>query len=73
MLGQYSFNYYKSKKTNTVVKKIQVIGESILKALNKGAVIGSAVNYSRDLGNHPANILTPTYLCLLYTSPSPRD
>ena len=62
MLGQYSFNYYKSKKTNTVVKKIQVIGESSLKALNKGSVIGSAVNYSRDLGNHPANILTPTYL-----------
>ena len=62
MLGQYSFNHYKSKKTNNVVKNIQIIGKSNLKALNKGAIIGSAVNYSRDLGNHPANILTPTYL-----------
>ena len=62
MLGQYSFNHYKSKKTNSVVKKVQVIGKSSLKSLNKGSVIGSSVNYSRDLGNHPANILTPTYL-----------
>ena len=25
-------------------------------------VIGQSVNYARSLGNHPANILTPTYL-----------
>ncbi len=62
MLGQYNFSHYKSKKNKNVVSKIQIVGKSDLKTLNKGAVIGSAVNYSRDLGNHPANILTPTYL-----------
>ena len=62
MLGQYNFNHYKSKKNQNVVSKIQIVGKSDLKTLNKGAVIGSAVNYSRDLGNHPANILTPSYL-----------
>ena len=62
MLGQYSFNHYKSKKNKNVVSEIQIVGKSDLKTLNKGTIIGSAVNYSRDLGNHPANILTPTYL-----------
>ena len=28
----------------------------------KVQVIGESVNYARDLGNHPANFLTPTYL-----------
>ena len=62
MLGQYSFTHYKSKKKNDVVKKVQIIGESNIDSLEKGVSIGHAVNYSRDLGNHPANILTPSYL-----------
>ena len=62
MLGQYTFTDYKSKKTNYSVNKVKIVGKANLQSLDKGYVIGSAVNYSRDLGNHPANILTPTYL-----------
>ena len=37
--------------------------ESIfLDFLEKGRIIGYAVNYSRDLGNHPPNIMTPEFM-----------
>ncbi len=62
LLGQYKFIDYKSKKTNFCLKEVVFIGDSNLKSLNKGQVIGQSVNYARDLGNHPANILTPSYL-----------
>ena len=62
LLGQYKFIDYKSKKTNFSLKEVVFIGDSNLKSLNKGQVIGQSVNYARDLGNHPANILTPSYL-----------
>ena len=62
LLGQYNFSDYKSKKQKSVLSKILVCGDADLKSLNKGAIIGDAVNYCRDLGNHPPNILTPTYL-----------
>ena len=62
LLGQYKFLDYKSKKNNLSLKKVIFIGNTNLNSLNKGLVIGESVNYARDLGNHPANILTPTYL-----------
>ena len=31
-------------------------------SLNKGLILGTAVGFARDLGNHPANILTTSYL-----------
>ena len=37
-------------------------GKIDVNALKIGQVLGEAVCFSRDLGNHPANILTPTYL-----------
>jgi leucyl aminopeptidase len=30
--------------------------------LDKGLIIGQSVGFARDLSNHPANVLTPTYL-----------
>ena len=58
-LGSYNFNYYKSKN-----KKEFTIKSSILDAdkigINDGLIISNATCYSRDLANHPSNILTPS-------------
>jgi len=62
LLGQYKFLDYKSKQNKSSLKNITFIGNANLNSLNKGLIIGESVNYARDLGNHPANILTPTYL-----------
>ena len=62
LLGQYKFLDYKSKQDKPTLKKVTFIGNANLNSLNKGLIIGGSVNYARDLGNHPANILTPTYL-----------
>ena len=39
-----------------MIYSITFIGDCNKTALNKGLIIASAVNYSRDLGNHPANL-----------------
>ena len=63
ILGSYSFDDYKSKKSKknhlTSISLMGKVDESIIK---KAEVIGNSVCFARDLGNHPANILTPTYL-----------
>ena len=62
ILGSYMFNDYKSKSKNNTVKKIDFFGNCNKNSLKKGKMIGYGVNLARDLGNHPPNILTPTYL-----------
>ena len=63
MLGSYVFDNYKTDK-NKDRKSVDVTfcGKIDVNALKIGQVLGGAVCFSRDLGNHPANILTPTYL-----------
>ena len=63
VLGKYHFIEYKSKNNiKSNIENILCVGKCHHENIEKGQVIGSAVNYSRDLGNHPANILTPSYL-----------
>ena len=62
VLGAYNFTDYKSKNKTFEVKEIVVFGKCDLTSLQKGQIIAEGVNFSRDLGNHPPNILTPTYL-----------
>ena len=63
VLGSYEFNNYKTKKDESVkANSITMYGNVDAKSLDKGAVLGASVGFARDLGNHPANILTPTYL-----------
>ena len=62
MLGSYLFNDYKSKSKNNTVNKVEFFGDCNINALAKGRIVGLGVNFARDLGNHPPNILTPTYL-----------
>jgi len=63
ILGSYCFEDHKSKKNQKKhLKSIQLIGKIDKKIANKAQIIGESVCFARDLGNHPANILTPTYL-----------
>ena len=57
------FNDYKTKREDSVkASSIIMYGRIDSKSLDKGVVVGKSVGFARDLGNHPANILTPTYL-----------
>ena len=63
ILGSYRFNDYKTKKDeDTRSGSALVSGNVDKKSLEKGRILGASVCFARDLGNHPANILTPTYL-----------
>ena len=69
VMGNYQFTEYKSENKETVeIKKVTLVWEKdvSLDSVNKGVEIGktiaNAVNYVRDLGNHPANVMTPTKL-----------
>ena len=63
LLGSYEFNNYKSKSEDDVkIESMTMFGNVDKKSLDKGLVLGTSVGFARDLGNHPANILTPTYI-----------
>ena len=63
VLGNYQFLDYKTVDVkNNTLKSISFFGAYDKKSSEVGQVLGESVNYSRSLGNHPANILTPTYL-----------
>ena len=62
VLGSYQFLDYKTKdKKKFEPETIRVIGCDHGE-INKGVAIGSAVCFARDLGNHPGNKATPSYL-----------
>ena len=62
-LGGYEFLDYKSKvKASNTLENINICGNVNESAINSGKVLGDSVSLARDLGNHPANILTPTLM-----------
>ena len=63
LLGSYEFKNYKSNKEDNVkAESMTMFGNVDKKSIDKGLVLGTSVGFARDLGNHPANILTPTYI-----------
>lgn len=64
VLGSYRFlNYKKSEDEYTGIETVTVLSDSdIAPALNYGMSVSAGVALARDLGNHPSNIATPTYL-----------
>lgn len=69
VMGGYQFKEYKTEdaeKFELQDLKILVSNEQEIKLANNGAkigkIIGESVNYVRDLGNHPSNVMTPTKL-----------
>lgn len=70
--GLYSFDKYKSKKSETKIKKIIISSEDysgdkidradIEKAIQFGELISAAVNFTRDIINHTPDDMTPAKL-----------
>ncbi len=62
-LGSYQFLDYKSEDKNKfTVSTVQILGDVDEYLIKSGFDIASGVSVARDMGNHPANILTPTYM-----------
>ena len=62
ILGSYSFDDYKTENKKQDYLNCTIYGEINHDEVTQGAALGNSVAFARDLGNHPANILTPTYL-----------
>ena len=63
ILSSYRFlNYLTDERGKYHLKSITMVGSCNEDAAKKGAIIASAVCDSRDLGNHPGNIATPSKL-----------
>jgi len=62
VLGSYIFDDYKSDKKKFHLNHVSLMGKNDKKVIEKGRILAESVCFARDLGNHPANILTPTYI-----------
>ncbi len=66
VLGLYSFDKYKTDSDSSEIEAVNVVefDESKLApartAVERGCAISDAVNLARDMGNEPANYMTPT-------------
>jgi leucyl aminopeptidase len=67
LLGLYSFTKYKKSEYGNINEILIVVREEeivpILEpAIGKGKLIAEAVNLARDMGNEPANYMTPSQM-----------
>ena len=69
LLGLYQFNLYRTE--NAPVKEIKSIAfiveqqaqkSQVEQAVRWGQAVADATTFVRDLCNHPANVMTPTYI-----------
>lgn len=70
-LGTYSFDTYLSKKEEKTLENIfllpsltlsENLSSDLQEALTEGIILGEATILSRQLGNEPASVVTPSYL-----------
>ena len=62
VLGSYRFNSHRTgDEDGPDLEDVTVLGGDET-GLSKGAIIANGVCLARDLGNHPANVVTPTRL-----------
>ena len=65
-LGLYSFEKYKSNSKDLSINAVNVVEfdqsklDDISQGIDRGTVIAGAVNLAREMGNEPANHMTPT-------------
>ncbi len=68
LLSQYTFTPYRKKDDNggdglkSILFAAGKDGAKIKAGLNAAEIICGAVYFARDLGNHPGNVATPTFL-----------
>ena len=66
VLGLYSFDKYKSDPGSESIEAVNVVEfdsgkiDAARSGAERGATIAEAVNLARDMGNEPANVMTPT-------------
>jgi leucyl aminopeptidase len=65
LLGTYRFNHKKDDdafdlESMTIVEHDASKVDAMQRAVERGVVLGEAVNFARDLANEPGNVLTPT-------------
>ncbi|MEZ6009151.1 MAG: leucyl aminopeptidase [Planctomycetota bacterium] len=66
-LGLYRFEAYKEKPSEQVLDRVTVLAPrggatAVAKGVEVGSINGEATAFARDLGNHPGNVATPTWL-----------
>jgi leucyl aminopeptidase len=71
LLGLYQFTTYRTEHTNNtgkVVKRMTLVVSDtrslpdVREGVRVGQITGEAATFVRDLCNHPANVVTPTYI-----------
>ena len=64
LLGNYEVDIHKKNKDSKSLDAFHVVatGANLESAFERGRILGEAQNFSRDLGNEPSNLLTPTVL-----------
>ena len=68
ILSSYTCNEFKKKpKTEKEIKELFIClssktSSSCEKAVKEGAILGSASNFAKKLGNYPGNLMTPSIL-----------
>ena len=60
--ASYSFDKYKSEKSHRFTEVDVVSYDHDMSDIDKGICRGEAINYTRDLQNENANVVTPEYL-----------
>ncbi len=68
-LGLYHFKVYKTQNLEDIkeIQTLTIVADKnnfleVDKGIRTGLIITDAVYLARDLGNHPSNIVTPTYI-----------
>ena len=65
-LGLYAFDKYKSDSGSKSIKAVNIVEfdtakiEAVERGVKRGSAIAEAVNLAREMGNEPANVMTPT-------------
>ena len=65
-LGLYTFDKYKSEPGAKSIEAVNIVEfdtakiEAVERGVKRGGAIAGAVNLAREMGNEPANVMTPT-------------
>lgn len=65
-LGLYTFDKYKSDSKDSSIEEVNIVEfdqskvEATEQGVKRGSIIADAVNLAREMGNEPANYMTPT-------------
>ena len=65
-LGLYSFDKYKSDAKDSPIEDVNILEfdksriDAAIQGVRRGTTIAEAVNLAREMGNEPANYMTPT-------------